>query len=117
LPASAVAPAVAANEAKHGASPPVAKSPAPRASKAKVVPSAATPEPPRPTFIAPAPAPAREPSKAAPAPTPSVNVEACKDKVFLSKELCLAEACETPGGRNHPMCVKWREDKALRQRN
>jgi serine/threonine-protein kinase len=42
-------------------------------------------------------------------------VESCKDRVFLARELCLADACEKPAVRNHPLCVKWREDKRLRE--
>jgi serine/threonine-protein kinase len=42
-------------------------------------------------------------------------VDQCKDKVFLSKELCLAEHCDKPGARNHPLCVKRREDIRLRE--
>jgi eukaryotic-like serine/threonine-protein kinase len=46
------------------------------------------------------------------APNPA---EQCKDKVFLSKEFCLAEQCEKPGARNHPLCVKRREEAKLRE--
>jgi serine/threonine-protein kinase len=68
----------------------------------------------RPQFI---PAPAQE-AKPASSPPPANNAnaaEACRDKVFLSREFCLAEACEKPGARNHPLCVKWREEKRLRE--
>jgi serine/threonine-protein kinase len=84
--------------------------------KAKVVASGPAPEPSRPAVVAPA--PAREPSRPAPAqaaPSAMAAVDACKDRVFLGRELCLAEACEKPGARNHPLCVKWREDKRLRE--
>ena len=43
-------------------------------------------------------------------------VEQCRDKFFLARELCLAEYCDKPGGpRNHPLCVKRREDARLRE--
>jgi len=42
-------------------------------------------------------------------------VEACKDKMFLTREFCLAEHCEKPGSRNHPLCVKRREEAKLRE--
>ena len=42
-------------------------------------------------------------------------VETCKDKIFLLKEFCLAEQCEKPGSRNHPLCVKHREEARLRE--
>jgi eukaryotic-like serine/threonine-protein kinase len=46
------------------------------------------------------------------APSPA---EACRDKIFLSKEFCLAEQCDKPGARNHPLCVKRREEAKLRE--
>jgi eukaryotic-like serine/threonine-protein kinase len=46
------------------------------------------------------------------APNP---VETCRDKVFLSKEFCLAEECDKPGAKNHPLCVKRRQDAKLRE--
>ncbi|MCM2251611.1 MAG: serine/threonine protein kinase [Ramlibacter sp.] len=49
------------------------------------------------------------------APTAPNPAEACRDKVFLSKEFCLAEQCEKPGARNHPLCVKRREEARLRE--
>jgi serine/threonine-protein kinase len=117
VPASAVAPAVAASEPASSASEakPVAstKHPASKAApKPKVVPSAApAPEAPRPAVITP---PVREPSRPAPAAPSAVNpIEACKDRVFLGKELCLEEACEK--ARNHPLCVQRREEKRLRE--
>jgi eukaryotic-like serine/threonine-protein kinase len=42
-------------------------------------------------------------------------VETCRGKVFLSKEFCLAEECEKPGAKNHPLCVKRRQDAKLRE--
>ncbi|HXD41534.1 MAG TPA: serine/threonine-protein kinase [Ramlibacter sp.] len=49
---------------------------------------------------------------AATAPNP---VEICREKVFLSKEFCLAEQCDQPGARNHPLCVQRRQDAKLRE--
>ena len=68
-------------------------------------PSAPGPEPPR------AASPPPQPRPSAP-PTPR---GACKDKMFLSKELCLAEHCDKAGARNHPLCVKRREEARLRE--
>jgi len=42
-------------------------------------------------------------------------VEACKDKLFLFREFCLAEHCDKPGSRNHPLCAKRREEARLRE--
>jgi serine/threonine-protein kinase len=42
-------------------------------------------------------------------------VDTCKDKFFLAKEFCLAEACDRPGARSHPLCVKHREDARMRE--
>jgi serine/threonine-protein kinase len=119
-PASAAPAAAAASEAnKSAASAAVAKHTAPAskstATKAKTVASSPAPEQPRPAAVAPP--PAHEPSRPATGATASAAsaVEACKDRVFLARELCLADVCEKPGARNHPLCVKWREDKRLRE--
>ena len=59
------------------------------------------------------PRPVRAPSVvAAAAPNP---VEICRDKIFLSKEFCLAEECDKAGARNHPLCVQRRQDAKLRE--
>jgi len=58
------------------------------------------------------------PPRPVPAPSlaPRVSpVDACKDRILLSREFCLAEQCEKPGTRNHPLCVKRREDAKLRE--
>jgi eukaryotic-like serine/threonine-protein kinase len=61
------------------------------------------------------------PQEARPAAVAAVSAsrtspaDACKDKLFLSKEFCLAEQCEKPGARNHPLCVQRREDARLRE--
>jgi hypothetical protein len=65
----------------------------------------------------PAPAPKREEARPASAPVVASGpspVDACKDKIFLSREFCLAENCPKPGQRNHPLCVEWRKDVMLR---
>jgi eukaryotic-like serine/threonine-protein kinase len=59
------------------------------------------------------PRPVRAPSViAAAAPNPA---ETCGNKVFLSKEFCLAEQCDKPGAKNHPLCVQRRHDAKLRE--
>jgi eukaryotic-like serine/threonine-protein kinase len=87
----------------------------------------------------PAPAPASEPARASsatpsraepepapvtrPAPPPvasSANanfaaVDACRDKLFILREMCLNEACAKPGARSHPACVRHREEVHLRE--
>jgi serine/threonine-protein kinase len=74
-------------------------------------PAAAAPPPPQreesppPRRVAAAPA-----APAAPSP-----VEVCRDKIFLAREFCLAEQCDKAGTRNHPLCVKRREDAKLRE--
>jgi eukaryotic-like serine/threonine-protein kinase len=117
VPASAAAPAVAAASATPLAT--ASKASAPRrpasALKAKAKPaSAPASELARP---APAPAPARrEEAKAASTPAPATaSVEICRDKMFLAKEFCLVEECAKPGSRNHPLCVKHREEVRLRE--
>ena len=83
--------------------------------KPKVAPASAV-EPPRP--VVPAPAPQREEPRPAAVPAPAASgspVDQCKDKVFLSKEFCLAEQCAKPGTRNHPLCVQRREEIRLRE--
>ncbi len=109
VPASAARP-VAAASATH------AKASAPRrvASKPKAAPVPAV-EAPR--VVVPE-APRREETRPAPAPSASTAgspVDECKDKVFLSREFCLAEQCAKPGTRNHPLCVKRREEIRLRE--
>lgn len=128
-PASAPAVAAAPEPPKVAAAEPAPKAAAaapprrnasqPRAARA----APATPEPPRAVAAAPAPrAEASEPSQRQPAvpPAPASNgayqlVDACSTRVFLAKELCLAEHCEKAGARQHPLCVKRREDIRLRE--
>ncbi|MFI4927291.1 MAG: hypothetical protein ACHP7E_06355, partial [Burkholderiales bacterium] len=42
-------------------------------------------------------------------------VDACRDKLFIAKELCLNEACAKPGARSHPACARHREEVHLRE--
>jgi serine/threonine protein kinase len=42
-------------------------------------------------------------------------VDQCRERLFLAKELCLAEQCEKSGTRNHPLCVKRRDEARLRE--
>jgi serine/threonine protein kinase len=66
----------------------------------------------------PAPVLLKEEVRVASTPTPvatSSAVEACKDKIFLSREFCLAEHCDKAGVRNHPLCVQRRDEAKLRE--
>jgi serine/threonine protein kinase len=118
--ASAPAPATAAAAASAASKATVAarSASAPRRGASKAVAKAsAVVEPPKPVFVAPA-APAPEPPRPVASPAGQslmALVDQCKDKVFLSKELCLAEHCDKPGARSHPLCVKRREDARLRE--
>lgn len=56
------------------------------------------------------------PAQAAPAAASGIaQVDQCRDKVFLSREFCLAEQCDKAGARSHPLCVQRREDAKLRE--
>ena len=62
-----------------------------------------------------------EPARTLPPPVLAANgpgyqaVDQCRDRMFLAKELCLAEHCEKAGARNHPLCVKRREEIRMRE--
>ncbi|MCC2673248.1 MAG: protein kinase (serine/threonine-protein kinase)-like protein [Ramlibacter sp.] len=98
-----------------------AKKPPPKAARTV----AATPqpvEPVRPITSAAAPAPRAEPEPPRPVPPPSIAsanaaamhaVDECRDKMFLSREICLKDKCGKSGARIHPMCVIYREDVRL----
>lgn len=117
-PAPAVA-IVAASKPVASASTPAS---APRRAASRPVKAASVPLPdpsPRPALAQPAP---QEPARAAPSAPPAATatagaglVDQCKDRLFLAKELCLAEHCDKPGARSHPLCVKRREDARLRE--
>jgi eukaryotic-like serine/threonine-protein kinase len=84
------------------------------ATKPSAPPAAA--EAPRPPVVAVV--PKREEVRPAPARVVAAGsspVDACKEKIFLSREFCLAENCKKPGQRSHPLCVEWREDVKLRE--
>jgi len=103
-----------------------AESQARAGAKSAAAPGAAA-EASRPAAIAPPPRTESEPASARPLPAPvtaaanssaSANyqaVEQCKDRMFLAKELCLAEHCDKAGARNHPLCVKRREEARVRE--
>jgi serine/threonine-protein kinase len=139
-PAPADAPAIPAAVA---AAPPQAAAPAPAppakgaaATPAKAAPAAKSRETkPTNTRVAPAPEPSTRPSVASmppridpepairPTPPPSLAgnsgnyaaVEQCKNKFFIGLELCLAEHCDKAGTRNHPLCVRRREEIRIRE--
>jgi len=72
----------------------------------------ATPTSPRPeTEVVARPAPA----PVAANPGSYQAVEQCKDKMFLTREICLSENCGKPGARNHPLCIRYREEVRLRE--
>ena len=125
-PAGSAASAVAvALPAASAASRPAS---APRPQRAASQPRVAKPAS-APVVVAPAPAapvPVAEPPRDTQpkAATPSVPAsvaaagspnDACKDKIFLSKEFCLKEQCERASFQSHPVCVKRREEAKLRE--
>lgn len=68
-----------------------------------------------PQRVEPEPAPRNLPPPVAAAGTQYQAVDQCRDKFLIGKELCLAESCAKPGARNHPMCVRHREEARLRE--
>ena len=106
---AAATPAVAAAKASAVHRPPVAAKPKPKPAA-----SVAVVEPPRAPVATSA--PKREEPRPASAPVAGPSpVEACRDKIFLTREFCLAENCKKPGQRSHPLCIQWREDVKLRE--
>jgi eukaryotic-like serine/threonine-protein kinase len=102
--AGAAAHGSTAGKARHTPAAVKARAPvaAPPVEAAQAPPVAAPPrQEPRPVVV---------PVVAAPSP-----VEVCRDKVFLSREFCLAEKCDKPGARNHPLCVQRRAEIKLRE--
>nr|WP_277988837.1 serine/threonine-protein kinase [Ramlibacter ginsenosidimutans] len=89
---------------------------------AKLAVPAPAPEPVR-ASSATAPRAEPEPAPSRPATPPVASsagasfaaVDACRDKLFIVKELCLSEACAKPGARGHPACVRHREEVHLRE--
>ena len=98
-----------------------------RSASSRLVPvPTVTPTPP--PFSNPVPAEAREPRepvvvhRPAPAPAPVAAAarpappsETCKDRVFLSRQLCLQEECSKPIFANSQTCAKFREEARLRE--
>jgi serine/threonine protein kinase len=131
-PASAAPAAVAAAPVDAAAA---ASAPLPGARAAASQPRKATSQaraPKTPTVTAVVPEPTRpvpppivakvepEPPRPAPAPVASTSsayreVEQCRDRLFLGKEICLAEHCDKAGARSHPLCVKRREEIRMRE--
>lgn len=118
--AAPVAGAVAVAEAPRPAASAKRPAPAPRTAR----PASAPAEPARPVVVAPPPRAeaAEPPPKPAPAPAaPAATaaalaaVEQCRDRVFLTREYCLADACSKAGARNHSLCVKHREEVRMRE--
>jgi eukaryotic-like serine/threonine-protein kinase len=111
LPVAAASTAPLADASKASAVRRPASAVKPKAKPASV----AAPEPARP--VPAAPAVRREEAKPAstPAAAATASVEVCRDKMFLAKEFCLVEECAKPGSRNHPLCVKHREEVRLRE--
>jgi len=56
----------------------------------------------------------RAASAAAAAAVVGNPAEACKDKMFLSKEFCLAEQCDSPRA-HHPLCGQAPREARLRE--
>ena len=122
-PASVLLPAVAAGKAASAASSP-RRSASAAARRATTPASVAVVAPP--PFSNPVPPEAREPRESqltlrpsvpviAASPRPTPPSETCKDKVFLSRQLCLQEECSRPIFQNSPTCAKFREEARLRE--
>ncbi|WP_253262375.1 hypothetical protein [Ramlibacter montanisoli] len=119
-PVTAAAPAASAPSAKAAAAARKAASQPTLTAKASVAPEPAPA--PRAAVVT---APARvdpEPAPARPLPAPVTAsasalqaVDQCKDKVFIMRELCLAENCAKAGTRNHPLCIRHREEVRVRE--
>jgi serine/threonine-protein kinase len=94
-----------ARNSKPAAAPPAAEPEAPPARPTATAPVRIAPEPPRPV----------------PPPSLGANganyaaVDQCRDRLFLAKEICLAEHCDKAGTRNHPLCVQRRAEIRLRE--
>ena len=127
VPASAVAtPAVAAaaSAASRPASAAVAAAAKRAASQPRVLKPASAPgatatvetTPAAPVEVARASQPR---AAAAPATAPVAEAgspnDACKDRMFLAKEFCLKEQCDSARFQNHPVCVKRREEAKMRE--
>jgi serine/threonine protein kinase len=116
VPETATAPAAASSTKARAASAPRRPASARRAPSAPMAAAAPSPS----TAAAPelheqgvALRPAPPPASVVPRQPPPAD--ACKDKFFLSRQLCLQEECVKPGYRNLPSCVKFREETRIRE--
>ncbi|MEJ5988599.1 serine/threonine-protein kinase [Ramlibacter sp. PS3R-8] len=114
----------AAAQVGAASAPPVKKAappPRPRTTVAATSPV----EAPRPPPAAPAARVEPEPAQR-PAPPPSAAlavansaamaaVDVCRDKMFITREICLKDNCSKAAARNHPLCVRYREEVRLRE--
>jgi len=125
---SAPAVAVAGGGASHAGAAPSAASPSHNASrpathKTRETAVASRSEPlPQPQASGTAPAPVAnvaaapsQPAREAARPANWSAVDACRDRVFLMRELCLVDACGKPGTQAHPLCVQHREEVRVRE--
>ena len=112
----APAPVVAASSRARAASVPRKSASARRTASGPVVAAA----PPLSTVTAPEPREQTVPLRSSPPPSTVAQrqpppTDACRNKVFLSLQLCLREECVKPGVRNLPSCVKFREETRIRE--
>lgn len=120
-PVAVATPAPQAEPVAAKPAPPVKKPEPPRTQRQAAATPAPEPAPRNGQATASARAEAESPAVRPPNPLVAGNgpnyqaVDQCRERVFLAKELCLAEACEKAGTRNHPLCVKRREDARLRE--
>jgi hypothetical protein len=114
-PVSPVADPAGSQASAPAVKPSAARRPPP-AAKPKAAASVAAAEAPRASAVAVS--QKREETRAVPAPVVAAGpspVDACRDKMFLSREFCLAENCKVAVQRSHPLCVQWRADVRIRE--
>jgi serine/threonine protein kinase len=123
-PAAPAASAAAVAVASAASRPASAPRPQRAASQPRVVKAASAPVVVAPAPVVPAPVaePPRETQPKAATPTAPAPLavaaspnDACKDKMFLSREFCLKEQCERASFQSHPVCIKRREEAKLRE--
>lgn len=120
-PMPAVVAPVPAAPAKAAAQPPARKPPSQQTTRtARATTPDVAPEPARPSFtpqrVEPEPGlPKNLPPPVAANGAALAAVDQCREKMFLTRESCLADACGKAAARNHPMCVKYRDDTRLRE--
>ncbi len=108
--AASAAKATALNRRASSPEPVRTFTPAPEAPVAAPAPVQRQTPPPSSPAAAPAPAPAEVRSSAGPR-------EACADRVLLGFQICMADQCQKPVFRNHPVCVERREMDERRRSN